>query len=72
MEKPEIWHRTETVDYEYIISGEIDLMMDNGTAVTLRPGDCNVQLAGNHQWWNRSQEACVMAIVMLGIRPEPG
>jgi mannose-6-phosphate isomerase-like protein (cupin superfamily) len=72
MEQPEIWHRTDSVDYEYVISGEIDLFMDDGTSVTLRAGDCNVQLGGNHQWWNKSDEPCVMAIVMIGVHPEPG
>lgn len=69
-DEPEIWHATASIDYEYVISGEVDLLMDDGTSVTLRAGDCNVQLGGNHQWWNRGTEPCVMAIVMIGVRPD--
>jgi hypothetical protein len=64
---PTNWHRTNTIDYEYIVSGRIDLLMEDGSAVTLGPGDVNVQLGGVHQWWNRYEEPCVLAIIMVGV-----
>jgi hypothetical protein len=64
---PTNWHRTNTIDYEYIISGRIDLMMEDGTSVTLEAGDVNVQLGGMHQWWNHYEEPCVFAVVMVGV-----
>jgi hypothetical protein len=64
---PTGWHRTNTIDYEYIISGRIDLLMEDGTSSTLDAGDVNVQLGGMHQWWNRYDEPCVLAIVMVGV-----
>jgi hypothetical protein len=67
---PTGWHRTNTIDYEYIISGQIDLLMEDGTAVTLQAGDVNVQLGGMHQWWNRYLEPCVIAIIMVGVPSE--
>ena len=68
--EPSGWHRTNTIDYEYIISGRIDLLMEDGTAVTLQAGDVNVQLGGMHQWWNRYLEPCVIAIIMVGVPSE--
>ena len=64
---PTGWHRTNTIDYEYIVSGRIDLLMEDGSSVTLDAGDVNVQLGGMHQWWNHYDESCVLAIVMVGV-----
>jgi hypothetical protein len=61
------WHRTNTIDYEYIVSGRIDLLMEDGSSTTLEAGDVNVQLGGMHQWWNRYEEPCVLAIIMVGV-----
>ena len=69
-EAPTGWHRTNTIDYEYIISGQIDLLMEDGSAVTLEAGDVNIQLGGMHQWWNRYGEPCVIAITMVGVPSE--
>jgi len=71
---PTAWHRTNTIDYEYIVSGRIDLMLDDGSAVTLEAGDVNIQLGGMHQWWNHYGEPCVFFCVMVGIESddEPG
>ena len=65
--EPTGWHRTNTIDYEYIISGRIDLLMEDGSSVTLDAGDVNVQLGGMHQWWNHYGEPCVLVIVMVGV-----
>ena len=69
-EAPTGWHRTNTIDYEYIISGQIDLLMEDGSAVTLEAGDVNIQLGGMHQWWNHYGEPCVIAIIMVGVPSE--
>lgn len=45
-------HRTRTVDYAVIISGEIDLLLDD-TDVHLKAGDVVVQCGTNHAWVNR-------------------
>jgi hypothetical protein len=67
---PTNWHRTNTIDYEYIVSGRIDLLMEDGSSVTLGPGDVNVQLGGMHQWWNRYEEPCVLVIVMVAVESD--
>ncbi len=57
-------HRTDTVDYVQIVSGEIWLVLESGETL-LRTGDCLVQRATEHAWDNRSDQPCVMTSVML-------
>ena len=45
-------HRTESIDYAVVMSGEIDMEMD-GTTVHLRAGDVLVQRGTIHNWINR-------------------
>jgi quercetin dioxygenase-like cupin family protein len=61
-------HRTETIDYVVVISGEIDMDMDNST-VKLKAGDVLVQRATNHAWVNRSNEPARVAFVLLDSKP---
>jgi quercetin dioxygenase-like cupin family protein len=61
-------HRTETIDYAVVISGEIDMDMDNST-VRLKAGDVLVQRATNHAWANRSNEPARVAFVLLDSKP---
>jgi uncharacterized cupin superfamily protein len=46
-------HRTETMDYAIVLSGEIDLELDSGKVVHLKPGDVVVQRGTMHTWVNR-------------------
>lgn len=59
-------HRTMTVDYVYVISGEIHVMLDEGE-VCLRTGDTLIQRATQHGWSNRGNAPCRMFVVMLDI-----
>lgn len=61
-------HRTETIDYIAVLSGEIDMDMDDST-VKLRAGDIMVQRGTNHAWVNRSSEPARLAIVLLDAKP---
>jgi quercetin dioxygenase-like cupin family protein len=58
------WHRTETVDYGIMISGELVLLLDD-SEVVLRPGDVVVQRGTNHAWANRSSEVARIAFVLV-------
>lgn len=44
-------HKSETVDYGILLSGERTLILDDGE-YDLKPGDCVVQLASWHAWRN--------------------
>lgn len=58
------WHTTDTLDFGIVISGEIDLELDDGTH-HLKAGDCVVQRATRHAWRNRSDQPCVMSFVLI-------
>jgi quercetin dioxygenase-like cupin family protein len=57
-------HRTETIDYAIVLSGEIEMDLD-GTLVRLRKGDTLVQRNTMHNWINRGTEPCVIAFVLV-------
>jgi len=61
-------HRTETIDYVIVISGEIDMDMDQST-VHLRAGDIMVQRGTNHAWVNRGSERARLAFVLIDATP---
>jgi len=62
-------HRTETVDYASVLSGEIDMVLDDGLEVRLRAGDVLVQRGTIHNWVNRGAVPCVIAFVLIAARP---
>ncbi len=64
-------HRTKSLDYVVVISGEIWSILDEGE-VALRAGDVMVQRGTNHAWANRSDEPCVVAFVLVDAEPIPG
>ena len=66
--QPPLWHRTRTVDYVLVISGEIDLMLDD-SVVHLNAGDTVVQQATNHAWVNRGNELCRLPVLMDAKQP---
>jgi hypothetical protein len=59
-------HRTESVDYAVILSGEIVLALDGGQEKTVRAGEFIVNQGVNHKWVNRGSERCRMLCVMVG------
>jgi len=61
-------HRTETIDYAVVISGEIEMRLDIGT-VRLRAGDVLVQQATIHDWINTGREPCRVAFVLVPTKP---
>jgi mannose-6-phosphate isomerase-like protein (cupin superfamily) len=62
-------HTTDTIDFEIILSGQIELELDEG-CVRLGPGDCVVQRGTRHRWRVVGSEPCVYSAVMA--RTDPG
>ena len=62
-------HRTETLDYVVILSGEIDIEVDGGESVSLKAGDVLVQRGGMHTWMNRGTVPAVMAGILVDALP---
>jgi quercetin dioxygenase-like cupin family protein len=65
-----LMHRTETIDYAIILSGEITMLLDEGE-VLLKAGDVLVQCGTNHAWTNRSTAPCVVAFVLFDGEFDP-
>lgn len=61
-------HKTDTIDYAIVMSGEIYAVMEHGETL-MRPGDCLVQRGTNHAWSNRTDAPCVMAFVLVSAEP---
>jgi mannose-6-phosphate isomerase-like protein (cupin superfamily) len=57
-------HRTRTLDYAIVLSGEIYAVLDEGE-VLLEAGDVLVQRGTNHAWSNRSERPCRIAFVLV-------
>ena len=62
-------HRTKTLDYAIVLSGEIYLVLDEDE-VLMKAGDVCIQRATNHVWSNRSNHNCQVAFVLIDARPE--
>jgi len=57
-------HRTRTLDYAIILSGEVDMLLDDSD-VHLKPGDVVIQQGTNHAWVNRGSEPCRIAFILI-------
>ena len=57
-------HRTRSVDYAVVMSGEIDMLLDD-SEVHLKAGDVLIQQGTSHAWFNRGKENCRMAFVLI-------
>ena len=60
-------HQTDSIDYAVVLSGEIDMELDEGE-IHLKAGDVLIQRATRHNWVNRGTEPCVIAFVLISRR----
>ena len=58
-------HRTDTIDYIVVMSGEIDMELESGEEVHLKAGDVMVQRGTVHNWINRGTQSCVLAVILI-------
>ncbi len=61
-------HRTDSIDYAVVLSGEIDMELD-GSTVHLKAGDVLVQRGTIHNWLNRGKEPCTIAFILIDAKP---
>ena len=61
-------HRTDSIDYAVVMSGEIDMELDD-SVVHLKAGDVLVQRGTIHNWVNKGSEACTIAFVLIDAKP---
>jgi mannose-6-phosphate isomerase-like protein (cupin superfamily) len=60
-------HRTRTIDYLAVLSGEIDMLLDD-SEVHLKAGDVMVQRGTVHAWVNRGKDVCRIAVAMIDAK----
>ena len=65
---PDMNHRTDSVDYAVVMSGEIDMELDDGVSVHLKAGDVLVQRGTIHNWKNRGTEPCLIAFILISAK----
>lgn len=63
-------HKTNSIDYLVVISGECIMGMDEGEIV-VRQGDCIVQRGTNHAWINKTDKPCLLAVILIDAAPAP-
>ncbi len=61
-------HRTDSIDYAVVLSGEIDMELDD-SVVHLNAGDVLVQRGTIHNWVNRGTKPCAIAFVLIDAKP---
>ena len=60
-------HRTDSIDYAVVMSGEIDMEFDAGS-VHLKAGDVLVQRGTIHNWVNKGKEPCIIAFTLISAK----
>lgn len=60
-------HRTDSLDYAVVLTGEIYMMMDEDE-ILLKAGDTVVQQGTNHAWSNRGTEPCQIAFILVDAK----
>jgi len=63
-------HRTNSLDYGIVVSGELELELDDGATVRLGPDDIVIQRGTIHRWRNPSQTTpCRIVFVLTEAKP---
>ncbi|MBB2993758.1 quercetin dioxygenase-like cupin family protein [Mycolicibacterium iranicum] len=59
-------HTTDTIDFEVVLEGTVELELDDGAKVTLNPGDTVVQNGTRHRWHNPGDVPARLALFVCG------
>ncbi len=59
-------HTTATIDYEFVVSGNVILELDDGETRELSAGDTVVQNGTRHAWRNPYDEPAMLVVVLVG------
>jgi len=58
-------HKTDSLDVIILVKGEVEILLDDGGAEMLKPGDVVIQRATNHAWVNRGGETALFVAVLI-------
>ena len=62
-------HRTETLDYVLLLSGELDCEFEGGEVAHMKRGDVMIQRGTIHTWVNNGSVPAVIAFIMIDAKP---
>ena len=63
-------HRTNSIDYGIVITGEIELELENETSKRIGAGEIIIQRGTLHKWRNPSEtEICRIVFVLIESKP---
>ncbi len=60
-------HKTDSLDVIVLVKGRIDLLLDDGEAFGLEPGDVVIQRGANHAWVNHGTETALLVAVLINM-----
>ena len=70
LEAKDLMHRTKTLDYALVLSGEIDMLLSD-SVTHCKAGDVIVQQGTVHAWVNKGEIACRVAFIMVDAIEPP-
>ncbi|WP_265443710.1 cupin domain-containing protein [Flexivirga meconopsidis] len=59
-------HRTNSIDFIVVLSGEVTMDVGDGVSTVLQAGDTVVQNATRHRWTNNGTERAWLAAIVIG------
>jgi len=59
-------HRTLSLDYAVVLSGEVVIVLEGGAERTVKTGEIIVNQGAMHKWVNRGAERCRLLCFMVG------
>ena len=59
-------HRTDSIDFVYVLSGRCLMRLDDGVTVALNPGDTVIQNGTRHGWRVPDDEPCRLLCLSIG------
>jgi mannose-6-phosphate isomerase-like protein (cupin superfamily) len=66
-------HKQESMDYIVLLSGQIDLVLEGGKRIAMKPGEVLIQAGNNHSWVNTGRTvARLLCVTQTGIRQAGG
>jgi quercetin dioxygenase-like cupin family protein len=60
-------HHTDTIDFDVVLEGSIELQVDAGTQL-LNAGDCAL-VAGVDHGWKAGPKGCLLSVAFVGTPP---
>ncbi len=62
-------HRTSSLDYGIVLTGQVELILDDGAITTMKAGDIAIQRGTIHAWRNTTDSVARIAFVLLDATP---